>query len=44
MEGCTWGGVFILFEQEMQEFGTLGMISGHFLCIEHAQKSLCVVM
>ena len=24
-------------EQEMHEFGALGMLSGHFLCPEHAQ-------
>ena len=28
MEGCTWGGLFIWFRQEMQEFATLGMLSG----------------
>ena len=37
MERCTWGGLFIWFEQEMQEFGGLDMLSGHFLCPEHAQ-------
>ena len=25
------------FRQEMEEFGTLGMLSGHFLCPEHAE-------
>ena len=37
MEGCTLGKVFIVLEQEMQEFGGLGMLSGHFLWPEHAQ-------
>ena len=27
IEGCTLGGAFIWFGQEMQEFGTLGMQS-----------------
>ena len=36
MEGCTLSGAFIWFEQEMQEFGTLGMFSGYFLFTEHA--------
>ena len=31
MEGCTLGKVFIVFEQEMQEFGGLGMLSVYFL-------------
>ena len=31
MEGCTLGGVFIVLEQEMQEFGRLGMLSNYFL-------------
>ena len=31
MEGCTLGRVFIVLEQEMQEFGELGMLSNYFL-------------
>ena len=31
MEGYTLGWVFIWLEQEMQEFGTLGMLSDYFL-------------
>ena len=41
MEGCTLGGVFIVLEQEMQEFGRLGMLSNYFLWSGHAQKGLC---
>ena len=41
MEGCTLGGVFIVLEQEMQEFGGLGMLSNYFLWSGHAQKRLC---
>ena len=41
MEGCTLGWAFIGLEQEMQEFGTLGMLSIYFLCSEHAQWGLC---
>ena len=37
MEGCTLGWVFILLEQEMQEFGALGILSYYFLWLEHAQ-------
>ena len=31
MEGCTFGGAFILFRQEMQGFGALGMLNDYFL-------------
>ena len=31
MEGCTLGMVFIVLEQEMQEFGRLDMLSDYFL-------------
>ena len=31
MEGCTLVEVFIVLEQEMQEFGRLGMLSNYFL-------------
>ena len=31
MEGCTLGGAFIGFKQEMQGFGILGMLSDYFL-------------
>ena len=41
MEGCTLGGVFIVLEQEMQEFGRLGMLSNFFLWSGHAQRRLC---
>ena len=41
MEGCTLGGVFIVLEQEMQEFGRLSMLSDYFLWSGHAQKRLC---
>ena len=41
MEECTLGGVFIVLEQEMQEFGRLSMLSDYFLCSGHAQKRLC---
>ena len=41
MEGCTLVGVFIVLEQEMQEFGGLGMLSNYFLWSGHAQKGLC---
>ena len=37
MEGCTWVELLYGLEQEIHEFGTLGMLSGHFLCPEHAQ-------
>ena len=37
MEGCNWGGDFIWFGQEMQEFGALRMLSANFLFTEHAQ-------
>ena len=41
MEGCTLVEVFIVLEQEMQEFGRLGMLSNYFLWTGHAQKRLC---
>ena len=41
MEGYTLVGVFIVLEQEMQEFGRLSMLSYYFLWSEHAQKRLC---
>ena len=41
MEGCTLGGAFIVFGQEMQEFGTLGKLSAYFLCSEYAQSRFC---
>ena len=41
MEGCTLGRVFIVLEQEMQEFGRLGMLSDYSLRSVHAQKTLC---
>ena len=31
MEGCTLSRVFIVKEQEMQEFGRLSMLSEYFL-------------
>ena len=31
IEGCTFGGAFILFRQEMQGFGALGMLNDYFL-------------
>ena len=34
-------GVFIVLEQEMQEFGRMGMLSDYFLWSGHAQKRLC---
>ena len=40
MEGCTLVGVFIALEQEMQEFGRLGMLRKYFLWSGHAQKGL----
>ena len=36
-EGCTLGWLFIVFGQEMLEFGTLIMLSGYFLWLGHAQ-------
>ena len=41
MEECTLVGVFIVLEQEMQEFGGLSMLSDYFLWSGHAQKRLC---
>ena len=41
MEECTLVGVFIVLEQEMQEFGRLSMLSDYFLWSGHAQKRLC---
>ena len=41
MEGYTLVGVFIVLEQEMQEFGRLGMLRNYFLWSGHAQKGLC---
>ena len=41
MEGCTLVGVFIVLEQQMQEFGRLSMLSDYFLWSGHAQKRLC---
>ena len=43
MEGCTLDGVFIVLEQEMQEFGGLSMLSNYFLWSRHAQKTLWVM-
>ena len=37
MEGYTWVGLLYGLQQDMQEFGALDMLSGHFLCPEHAQ-------
>ena len=31
IKGCNLGGVFIVLEQKMQEFGRLGMLSNYFL-------------
>ena len=31
MEGCTLVELFIVFKQEMQGFGALGMLSDYFL-------------
>ena len=31
MEGCTLAELFIVFKQEMQGFGALGMLSDYFL-------------
>ena len=41
MEGCTLVGVFIVLEQEMQEFGRLGLLRKYFLWSGHAEKGLC---
>ena len=41
MEGCTLDGIFIVLEQEMQEFGRLSMLSDYFSWSGHAQKRLC---
>ena len=41
MEGCTLGGVFIVFQQEIQQFGRLSMLSSYFMWSGHAQKGLC---
>ena len=43
MEGCPWVGLLYSLEQEMHEFGALAILSGHFLCPEHAQEGFCVV-
>ena len=37
MEGCTLGGAFIWFGQDMQEFGTLSMLRANLLFTKHAQ-------